>query len=184
MNQTAQTSIIVIAIGLRLIWLAVELRQRRRFPIEPNSAMDKHSGKAWDISQLLELVGLVLGLAGVARFGNTLSQIAGLVLLSVGMAIRFAAINELGNFFSSLVTIRANHQSWIPDPIALFDTRHMRVRCWRTSASGCRLVVGLALAVARYRSSLQRCIECELKRQHSEERWVRSTLIMSGGRGD
>ena len=110
MNQTAQTSIIVIAIGLRLIWLAVELRQRRRFPIEPNSAMDKHSGKAWDISQLLELVGLVLGLAGVARFGNTLSQIAGLVLLSVGMAIRFAAINELGNFFSSLVTIRANHR--------------------------------------------------------------------------
>jgi len=59
---------------------------------------------------VVTIAGMVLGLAGVARFGNTLSQIAGLVVLSVGMAIRFAAINELGNFFSSLVTIRANHR--------------------------------------------------------------------------
>src|SRR5678815_1005308 len=110
MNQNTHTSIFVIAVGLRAIWLAVELRQRRRFPIEPNSAMDEHSGKAWDISNFLEVVGLFLAFIGFGRFGNTLSQITGLVLLSVGMSIRFAAINELRRFFTSLVTVRANHR--------------------------------------------------------------------------
>ena len=110
MNLTAHTSTCAVAIGLRVIWLAVELRQLRRFPIERNSAKDKHSGKAWDISNVLEVVGLFLGFVGVARFGNMLSQISGLVLLSIGMSIRFAAINELGRFFTCLVTIRANHR--------------------------------------------------------------------------
>ena len=100
----------MIAIGLSAIWLTVELRHRRRFPFERNSAMDKHSGKVWDIANLLELIGLFVGLIGIGRFGNVLSQIGGLVLLSVGICIRFAAINELRGFFTGLVTIRTNHK--------------------------------------------------------------------------
>jgi len=104
-------AIVSVAVSLRIAWLIGELLHRRRYRQSTSKELDKHSGAAWDIANLLEPFGSVIALAGVGRFGSpTLCQSVGLFLMLGGVVIRFLAMRTLGRYFTSLVTVRSDHQ--------------------------------------------------------------------------
>jgi protein-S-isoprenylcysteine O-methyltransferase Ste14 len=102
--------IVSLAVASRLTWLCFEMVHRRRYP-QSNARLDKHSGTFWDAANLLELVGLVLAVTGVGRFGpSLLCQFLGIALLINGIIIRISAMQTLGHYFTSLVTVRSDHR--------------------------------------------------------------------------
>ena len=109
--MNADTFIVAVAIALRIGWLFGELRQRRRFPHASNQQFDKHSAAFWDIANLIEPIGFFVAVLGVGRLSPPLVvQSFGLVLLLSGIVLRFSAINTLGRFFTSVVTVREDHR--------------------------------------------------------------------------
>jgi protein-S-isoprenylcysteine O-methyltransferase Ste14 len=106
------TTVLFVAVSLRILWLAVEVWQRRSFPVKANEVLDSHSGRLWDIANAIEPIGLVLAFLGVGRVQNLPQavQLGALVLLISGIIIRFTAIRTLGRFFTGEVTIREDHR--------------------------------------------------------------------------
>lgn len=74
--------------------------------------LDRGSSTVWDVAGAVEAVGLALGFFGIASIthGRASLAAAGLVLLIVGLTIRWAAILTLGRFFVGTVTIQPGHQ--------------------------------------------------------------------------
>ena len=107
--------VVAIATVIRILWLLVEVRQSQRSKVTRGDAgydWDKKSGTVWDAANTIEIVGLVLAYLGVGRIDQLprFVPVLGLVLLSAGIVIRLTAIQKLGAFFTSVVTIREDHQ--------------------------------------------------------------------------
>ena len=102
----------IAAIALRLLWLAVEYPYLRRFRVAPKRDWDRHSAHAWDVANLIEPAGLLLGFVGVGRIETARQFIAplGLTLVLVGIVIRWSAIWTLGTYFTGTVLIKDHHQ--------------------------------------------------------------------------
>jgi len=104
--------LLILATAIRLIWVIVEYPYLRRFHVKPTENWDKHSAKFWDVANAIEPVGMVLGFIGIGRMQtmpNLISSV-GLLLLVVGIAIRWTAVYTLGKYFTSVVVIKRDHQ--------------------------------------------------------------------------
>ena len=102
----------ILATTIRLIWIVVEYPYLRRYRVKPTRDWDKHSAKLWDVANLLEPVGIVLGFAGIGRI-HTLPNVIGslgLLLLVAGITVRWAAVYTLGKYFTGTVVIKIDHQ--------------------------------------------------------------------------
>jgi len=104
--------VVAVATIIRILWLLIEVRQARRFSVLPGYDWDKKSGRACDAANTIEIIGLVLAFFGVGRIEQLQGVVPsiGLVLLIAGVVVRVSAIQMLGAFFTSLVTIRKDHQ--------------------------------------------------------------------------
>jgi protein-S-isoprenylcysteine O-methyltransferase Ste14 len=110
--ELGQNMILISAIAIRIVWLAVEVPYLRRFRISARQDWDKHSAQIWDFANALEPIGLLLAFLGIGAFQNFPNSLRymGLLMLTIGIAIRWAAILQLGRFFNSTVTIHKDHQ--------------------------------------------------------------------------
>ncbi len=102
----------IVAIVIRLSWLLIEYPYLRRFKVRPAKDWDKHSAKLWDAANLCETVGIVLGFAGIGRIHLWTNRIGafGLLLLIVGILIRWMAVRTLGKYFTGTVLIKDDHR--------------------------------------------------------------------------
>ncbi len=102
-------------------WLFVEWRRGcsivdipwKRHQLETATRdWDRGSNMVWDVANVMELVGLILGYLGVGRFAEHVDLIglAGFWLLVVGVAIRWTAIRTRGQLFTGIVMIQRNHR--------------------------------------------------------------------------
>jgi len=102
----------ILATTVRMIWVMVEYPYLRRYQIKPAQDWDKHSAKLWDIANLIEPVGMVLGFTRIGHI-ETAANIVGplvLLLLLVGLALRWTAVYTLGKYFTGIVVIKSDHQ--------------------------------------------------------------------------
>lgn len=102
----------IIAFIIRLVWLTFEFSFSRRYRITPAKDWDKNSARLWDIANIFEPIGLILGFIGIGQIavGSNLIRPIGLTFLTAGIIIRFSAIHTLGQFFTSTVVIKDDHQ--------------------------------------------------------------------------
>ena len=101
----------IFALLIRAIWLSIEYPHLRRYrTISAVSNFDRGSARLWDIANVFEPIGLVLGLLGVGRIEAAIVGPTGLVLLVSGIVIRLSAIHTLGKYFTSTVVIKNDHQ--------------------------------------------------------------------------
>jgi protein-S-isoprenylcysteine O-methyltransferase Ste14 len=101
-----------MAVAIRLLWVVFEFPYLRRNRIKTKQDWDKHSAKLWDVANAFELVGMILGFAGIGAM-RTVPRFIGLVgieLLILGIVIRSIAIHTLGKFFTGTVVIKNDHQ--------------------------------------------------------------------------
>lgn len=101
-----------LATVIRALWVVIEVPYLRRHSVKRARDLDKHSAKVWDLAHVLETVGVVLGFASIGRIHTAANLIGplGLVLLLVGIFIRWSAILTLGKYFDGIVNIRNNHR--------------------------------------------------------------------------
>jgi len=102
----------ILGTVVRVIWVVVEYPYLRPYRIKPTQHWDKHSAKLWDIANLVEPVGMVLGFAGIGSIETGASVIGplGLLLLIAGITIRWVAIWTLGRYFTGTIVIKDGHQ--------------------------------------------------------------------------
>ena len=102
----------ILATAILVIWMIVEYLYLRRFRVKPTENWDKHSAKFWDVAIAIEPVGMVLGFIGIGQMQTLPNLIGsvGLLLLVVGIAIRWTAIYTLGKYFTSIVVIKRDHR--------------------------------------------------------------------------
>ena len=102
----------IIAVVVRVLWLALEFPWVRRHRVRPAQNWDRQSAKLWDFANALEPLGLLLGFIGIGRIetANGLIQLSGMKMLIVGIAIRWSAIRTLGQYFTSTVLIKNDHR--------------------------------------------------------------------------
>jgi protein-S-isoprenylcysteine O-methyltransferase Ste14 len=101
----------IFATAIRLLWISIEYPYLRRYRVKPAKDWDRHSAKLWDAANLLELVGMFLGFAGVGRIHNwtTATGELGLSFLIIGILIRGNAIRTLGKYFTGTVLVKDDH---------------------------------------------------------------------------
>src|SRR5437588_1021791 len=102
----------VLAIIIRLMWVLIEYPYLRRYRVQPIKDWDKHSAKVWDIANLIEPVGMILGFTSIGRIhtGTNLIGSLGLVFLVAGITIRWTAVHNLGKYFTGTVLIKNDHR--------------------------------------------------------------------------
>jgi protein-S-isoprenylcysteine O-methyltransferase Ste14 len=73
---------------------------------------DKHSARVWDIANGIEPLGMGLGFTNVGHVqsGTKILGVLGLLLLVVGISIRWVAIYSLGEYFTGTVVIKRDHE--------------------------------------------------------------------------
>jgi protein-S-isoprenylcysteine O-methyltransferase len=101
----------ILAAAIRLLWVLIEYPYLQRFRAKPSRDWDRHSAKLWDTANLLELVEMILGFAGIGRIyqWTTATGAIGLSFLIIGILIRGSAIRGLGEYFTGLVQIKDDH---------------------------------------------------------------------------
>lgn len=106
------TVIPTVGVVIRVVWLVVEYLNLRPHQVRPTRNWDRQSARFWDVANLLEPFGLVLGFVGIGRIETAASLIKplGLALLVVGITIRWTAIRALGKYFTSTVVIKEDHR--------------------------------------------------------------------------
>ena len=102
----------IIAVTVRAMWLLLEFPRVQRHRIVLSQNWDRQSAKLWDAANALEPVGLVLGFAGIGRIetANTPLRSIGLLMLIIGVFIRWSAVRTLGKYFTGVVTIKNDHR--------------------------------------------------------------------------
>ena len=102
----------ILATVIRIIWALIEVPYVHRFKIKPTRDFDKHSAKLWDVANLIEPVGMVLGFTGIGRIAVAprVIGVLGLLLLVAGIVIHWTAIYTLGRFFTGTVVIKNDHE--------------------------------------------------------------------------
>ena len=102
----------ILATVIRLLWVFIEYPYLRRYRVQPTKDRDRNSAKAWDIANLIEPVGMILGFTTVGRIhiGTNLIGWVGLIFLVAGITIRWTAVYSLGKYFTGTVLIRNDHR--------------------------------------------------------------------------
>ena len=102
----------ILATIIRLLWVLIEYPYLRRYRVQPSKDWDKHSAKLWDIANLIEPVGMVLGFTNIGRIqaGTYVIGSLGLLFLVAGITIRWAAVYTLGKYFTGTVLIKTDHR--------------------------------------------------------------------------
>jgi protein-S-isoprenylcysteine O-methyltransferase Ste14 len=90
----------------------IEYPYLRRYRVKPTRDWDKHSAKLWDVANLIEPVGMVLGFTGIGRMqtGTYVIGSLGLLFLVAGITIRWTAVYTLGKYFTGTVLIKTDHR--------------------------------------------------------------------------
>ncbi|HVG31234.1 MAG TPA: isoprenylcysteine carboxylmethyltransferase family protein [Pyrinomonadaceae bacterium] len=118
-----------LAVALRLLWMAAEglhaMRPRsggvrewdriwraRHARGTAGRELERGSGRAWDVASLCGALGVVLWYAGVgrARGWELPAGSAGVLLMLAGLALRWAAIRTLGQYFERVINIQPGHE--------------------------------------------------------------------------
>ena len=94
------------------MWVLIEYPYLRRYRVRPTKDWDKNSAKAWDIANLIEPAGMILGFTMIGRIHTWTNLIGwlGLILLVAGITIRWTAVYTLGKYFTGTVLIRNDHR--------------------------------------------------------------------------
>src|SRR5438128_10591684 len=102
----------ILATVIRLLWILFEYPYLRRHRIKPAKDWDRHSAKLWDVANLIEPIGMLLGFTGIGRIQTATNIIGlfGLTLLVAGIIIRATAVWTLGKYFTSTVLIKNDHR--------------------------------------------------------------------------
>ena len=102
----------IMAAITRAIWALFEFVRLRREVRQPNNDLDKHSAQLWDVAIGLEVIGMLFGFFGIGSMHGVPTVIApaGLVVMILGIVIRWAAIRTLGRYFTGKVLIQPGHQ--------------------------------------------------------------------------
>jgi len=102
----------ILATVIRLMMVLIEYPYLRRYRVKPTRDWDKHSAKLWDIANLIEPVGMVLGFTNIGRIqtGSYVIGSLGLLFLVAGITIRWAAVYTLGKYFTGTVLIKTDHR--------------------------------------------------------------------------
>jgi protein-S-isoprenylcysteine O-methyltransferase Ste14 len=102
----------ILATAIRIIWVIVEYPLVRRYAIRPDRDWDKYSARLWDVANLIEPVGMIIGFTSIGRIQTlaTLRGSLGLAFLFGGITIRWVAIYTLGKYFTYTVLIRNDHR--------------------------------------------------------------------------
>lgn len=92
--------------------MLIEYPYLRRYRVKPARDWDKHSAKLWDIANLMEPVGMVLGFTSIGRIqtGTYVIGSLGLLFLIAGITIRWTAVYTLGKYFTGTVLIKTDHR--------------------------------------------------------------------------
>lgn len=118
-----------LAAMLRLLWVAAEVAhatRRRTGGVREwdriwrarhgrgaaGRELERGSGRAWDVASLGGALGVVLWYAGVGRMGagREFAGFAGVLLILVGLAVRWTAIRTLGKYFERVINIQPGHE--------------------------------------------------------------------------
>jgi protein-S-isoprenylcysteine O-methyltransferase Ste14 len=102
----------IVATAIRLLWTLIEYPYLRRNRVQPTRDWDKHSRQLWDVANLVEPIGMILGFAHIGSFPIQTKLIGaiGLFLLAGGITIRGVAIHTLGKYFTGTVLIKDDHR--------------------------------------------------------------------------
>ena len=102
----------IIATMIRLIWGLIEYPYLFRYRVQPTKDWDRHSARLWDVANLIEPVGMILGLSGIGRIHTRTNLIGslGLMFLVAGIAVRWSAVYALGKYFTGTVLIKNDHR--------------------------------------------------------------------------
>ena len=101
----------IIATVMRGLWLIAEWIHSLNHKAESNER-DKFSRKIWDAGTCIGVVGVIVGYTDVGHIETESSFLAlgGIVVMFVGLAIRWTAIYTLGRYFTRTVTIKNDHR--------------------------------------------------------------------------
>ena len=102
----------ILATIIRLLWVLIEYPYLRRYRVQPSKDWDKHSAKLWDVANLIEPVGVILGFTNIGRIhaGTNLMGWLGVAFLVAGITIRWTAVYTLGKYFTGTVLIKNDHR--------------------------------------------------------------------------
>ena len=92
--------------------MLIEYPYLRRYRVRPTKDWDKNSAKVWDIANLIEPVGMMIGFTTIGRIhtGTKLIGWLGIMFLVAGITIRWTAVYTLGKYFTGTVLIRNDHR--------------------------------------------------------------------------
>jgi len=102
----------ILATTIRVLMVLIEYPYLLRYKVKPTRDWDKHSASVWDLANVVEIIGMILGFTNIGRMqtgGNSIAVI-GLALLLVGITIRWTAIYTLGKYFTGTVLIKKDHR--------------------------------------------------------------------------
>ena len=104
--------IALLSTAIRAFWILIEYPYLRRFKVKPAKDWDKHSANVWDIANGLEIGGMIFGFTRIGRMqtGGNFIAVLGVILLLVGIFVRWAAIYTLGKYFTGTVLIKNDHR--------------------------------------------------------------------------
>jgi len=135
----------IIATVIRGLWLIAEWIHSLNHKAE-SAERDKYSRTVWDVGSCIGVIGVVVGFTDVGHIetDSKLLALGGIVVVFVGLAIRWTAIYTLGRYFTRTVTIKNGHRI-----IQTGLYRHLR----HPSYTGALLAhVGLGLAFTNWLS--------------------------------
>ena len=102
----------IIAAITRAVWALFEFVRLRREVRQPANDQDRHSAQLWDVATGLEVIGMLLGFFGIGSMHGVPIVFApiGLLVMILGIVIRWSAIYTLGRYFTGKVLIQPGHQ--------------------------------------------------------------------------
>lgn len=101
----------IIATVMRGLWLIAEWLHSLSHKAE-STERDKCSRTVWEVGTCIGVVGVIVGYTNVGQIAteSDLLALSGIVIMFVGLAIRWTAIYTLGRYFTRTVTIKKDHR--------------------------------------------------------------------------
>ena len=100
----------VLATVFRGLWLIAEWIHSLNHKAE-STERDKFSRRIWEVGTCIGVVGVIIGYTdlGHIKTESRLLAISGIVIMFLGLIIRWTAIYTLGRYFTRTVTIKNDH---------------------------------------------------------------------------
>src|SRR5215210_2620847 len=101
----------IIATVMRGLWLIAEWIHSLNHKAD-STERDKFSRTVWDVGTGIGVVGVIVGYTDVSHIetGSNFLAFSGVIIMFVGIAIRWTAIYMLGRFFTRTVIIKNDHR--------------------------------------------------------------------------